>query len=375
MIVRAASLSLSLVLGLGALTACGAPASSTDDPGTQADALVTGASIASLARANVGHRACGKNSEGGTGYDSSCTGNGGLPEYWCADFARWVWAAAGVKEIGGLTAAAGSFYVYDENHGTLSHTPHVGDAVVFDYKGGGVADHVAIVSQVNGDGTIESVSGDWGGQSGSEAHFSATSSVVLNAPAYAHTVGSAPGIIGMTISGFISPAGVSEPAAPPVGCNVGGEEGTCIETSACAAKGGYKSTPGYCPGAADIQCCTKVAAPAGCGELKPGEALTPGQEKSSCDGVYTLAMQTDGNLVLYHNGKGALWATGTNGKGGHTAIMQTDGNFVLYNASSAALWNSKTWGHAGAYLAVQDDGNLVVYEGSKPEWASGTNGR
>ena len=68
-----------------------------------------------------------------------------------------------------LDAAAGSFYVYGQNHGTLSNTPAVGDAVVFDYQGGGVADHVAIVTQVNSDGTIETVSGDWNGDSGSEA--------------------------------------------------------------------------------------------------------------------------------------------------------------------------------------------------------------
>ena len=173
--------------------------------------------IAALAIANVGQGACTTNTLGGTAFDSSCSGNGGAPEYWCADFARWVWAAAGAGDVAQLTAAAGSFYVYGVNHGTLSSTPAVGDAVVFDYKGGGVADHVAIVSQVNGDGTIETVSGDWGGQSGSEAQFASTSHVVLNAPAYPGVVGTSPGIIGMTISGFVAPAGVAScvPAPPP----------------------------------------------------------------------------------------------------------------------------------------------------------------
>ena len=35
-----------------------------------------------------------------------------------------------------------------------------------------------------------------------------------------------------------------------------GVYGQCLSTSACAALGSYLSTPGYCPGAADIQCCT-----------------------------------------------------------------------------------------------------------------------
>ena len=117
-------------------------------------------------------------------------------------------------------------------------------------------------------------------------------------------------------------------------------------------------------------------APSGCGEILAGQGLTAGDTYSSCGGEYTLAMQTDGNLVLYHNGKGAIWATMTNGKSGFNMWRQTDGNFVLYNTKSAPLWNSVTEGHAGAFLAVQGDGNLVVYApGNVPVWASGTNGK
>lgn len=35
-----------------------------------------------------------------------------------------------------------------------------------------------------------------------------------------------------------------------------GVYGQCITTTACAAMGSYESTPGYCPGPADIECCT-----------------------------------------------------------------------------------------------------------------------
>jgi hypothetical protein len=38
-----------------------------------------------------------------------------------------------------------------------------------------------------------------------------------------------------------------------------GASGECILTSACAAMGGYVSTAGFCPGAADIECCTGPA--------------------------------------------------------------------------------------------------------------------
>ena len=137
-------------------SACsGAPGSSSPEELASSHAAlnatpqVSGSSIASLALANVGGSACGDQQPGGHSFDSSCTGNGGLPEYWCADFARWVWENVGARNTSELTAAAGSFYVYGQNHGTLKSTPALGDAVVFDYQGGGVADHVALVTKVN----------------------------------------------------------------------------------------------------------------------------------------------------------------------------------------------------------------------------------
>jgi hypothetical protein len=112
--------------------------------------------------------------------------------------------------------------------------------------------------------------------------------------------------------------------------------------------------------------------PTACGLFNPGEGLVAGQSETSCDGRFSLAMQTDGNLVLYEEGH-ALWATGTNGKLGYFMVMQGDGNFVLYDIHDKPLWASGTNGHDGSTLAVQDDGNLVVYEpGGHPAWASNT---
>ncbi|HEY2370323.1 MAG TPA: lectin, partial [Polyangiaceae bacterium] len=72
-------------------------------------------------------------------------------------------------------------------------------------------------------------------------------------------------------------------------------------------------------------------------------------------------------------GHGALWSTGTSGAG-HTLAMQGDGNLVLYDAASKPVWASNTSGHVGATLAVQNDGNLVVYQAGTPLWASNTSG-
>ncbi|MFD7027595.1 CHAP domain-containing protein [Streptomyces sp. NPDC059917] len=166
-------------------------------------ASASGSGIVDTARANVGDGACSTNSAGGTGFYSSCTGNFGTPEAWCADFAKWVWSRNGVN-VAGLTPAAGSFGTYN---GGLGSTPHVGDAVVFNYNGAGYADHVAIVASV-GNGTITTIGGNEGGVSG---NFSATSRVKESSP-FNSAVGSA--ARGQTISGYVSPIGGSEPTPP-----------------------------------------------------------------------------------------------------------------------------------------------------------------
>jgi hypothetical protein len=112
--------------------------------------------------------------------------------------------------------------------------------------------------------------------------------------------------------------------------------------------------------------------------LTPGHSLSPGQLIASCDGRFSLTLQTDGNLVLYHIGYPSvvpLWSTGTTGRGTTVAVMQTDGNFVLYDGAGHALWASGTGGNPGAFLNMQTDGNLVVYSSAgNPLWSSGTGG-
>ena len=103
--------------------------------------------------------------------------------------------------------------------------------------------------------------------------------------------------------------------------------------------------------------------------LLPGEVLKHGWYLESGNG-FELIMQDDGNLVEYDS-SGALWATGTNGRGSDFAIMQTDGNLVIYG-TNGALWASGTVGHPGAALVDQQDGNQVIYASGAPLWASNT---
>lgn len=94
----------------------------------------------------------------------------------------------------------------------------------------------------------------------------------------------------------------------------------------------------------------------------------------SSDGRFQLAMQTDGNLVVY-GPSGPLWSSSTYGTGSNNmAVMQADGNFVIYTQAGVPVWSSQT-GSNCARISMQTDGNLVIYDLSlKPIWATGTGG-
>ncbi|WP_249203339.1 protease pro-enzyme activation domain-containing protein [Burkholderia ambifaria] len=110
------------------------------------------------------------------------------------------------------------------------------------------------------------------------------------------------------------------------------------------------------------------------GEVTEGTTLRPSQIVYSASGSHRLAMQGDGNLVLYNTANGAaVWNSGTYGNAGAYAVFQTDGNFVIYSASGKALWFSSTTGTTfGQRLSVQDDGNMVIYRVSVPVFATST---
>src|SRR4051812_36724922 len=179
------------------------------------------AGAATLAAANYNKTAgtCAQNptsnSLGGSQFEYSCAGGySGGPEYWCADFAKWVWRNSGLS-VSGLTAAAQSFYTYGQSHGTFHSTAQPGDAVVFSSSRGGYADHVAVVTAVNSDGSVVTANGDWGGESGSMAHFAVTSSVVkITIPAAAASTGSWVAAENYYITGFVGASG-SGGSAPP----------------------------------------------------------------------------------------------------------------------------------------------------------------
>ncbi|MFE9428019.1 CHAP domain-containing protein [Kitasatospora sp. NPDC006697] len=187
--------------------------------GSTAASAATPSDVASLALANVGKGAgscstvnSSNNSLGGTAFNGSC-----VPEYWCADFAKWVWQNSGLNTTG-IDAAAASFVSAASSNGSTVHTsrsyvPQLGDAAVYGTH------HVGIVTAVNSDGSIQTTNGDFSGESGiSEAHFSVTSRVVnVSIPASQVPVGTLQTAVGsdMTITAYVTPSGYSAPTPPP----------------------------------------------------------------------------------------------------------------------------------------------------------------
>jgi len=123
--------------------------------------------------------------------------------------------------------------------------------------------------------------------------------------------------------------------------------------------------------------------------------LNAGDSVYSPDGRTYLAMQSDGNLVLYYSPFATwsqpIWSTGTYGNPGAYAAMQSDGNLVVYKkvciqvaggtqnlCGLNVLWASGTNKGSENIAEVQDDGNFVIYQTSGnviggPLWASNTN--
>jgi hypothetical protein len=109
--------------------------------------------------------------------------------------------------------------------------------------------------------------------------------------------------------------------------------------------------------------------------LTAGKSLGAGQQLISPNGRYMLAMQYDGNLVLYNVNTGVntgvLWSSGTGGHPGAYVTMQVDGNFVVYRSSGQPLWASNTVGTNANSATLQDDGNFVLYTAAGvPKWST-----
>lgn len=103
-------------------------------------------------------------------------------------------------------------------------------------------------------------------------------------------------------------------------------------------------------------------------------SLSAGQSIRSHDLRHQLIMQSDGNLVLYTEGR-PIWANYSTGIAGPRLTMQGDGNLVIYGQNGRSGWATMRVGRGPSTLVLQNDGNLVTYtnNGGIPTWATYTN--
>ena len=74
--------------------------------------------------------------------------------------------------------------------------------------------------------------------------------------------------------------------APGVCVLANGDTGTCIDTTVCNGMSGYVSSPGFCAGTSNIQCCTLAALPAD-GDASTGYITDAGADASTVTGITT----------------------------------------------------------------------------------------
>ena len=112
---------------------------------------------------------------------------------------------------------------------------------------------------------------------------------------------------------------------------------------------------------------------------KGQQLVSVGAKDKTClmskNGVFTLCLRSNGNILLSKNPAETLWKSNTAGKGTapYKLVMQTDGNFVLYDAGGKAIWYTSTAGKQATGVFLGEDGvvALKLADGSKP-WTEGS---
>ena len=90
----------------------------------------------------------------------------------------------------------------------------------------------------------------------------------------------------------------------------------------------------------------------------------------SWNGLYTLTMGQNGNVVESRSDGSPMWSTSTFVPNS-TLRAQPDGNMVVYGPTGVAIWNTTTWWSPGAQAVIQNDGNVVIYDTAwRPIWDS-----
>lgn len=84
---------------------------------------------------------------------------------------------------------------------------------------------------------------------------------------------------------------------------------------------------------------------------------------------YTLEFTAAGNLELADQFGIVIWESRTAGKGADKLAMQSDGNLVIY-CGSRPLWATNTAQDPGAFLTFLDGGLAICSADGRPVWSA-----
>jgi hypothetical protein len=102
---------------------------------------------------------------------------------------------------------------------------------------------------------------------------------------------------------------------------------------------------------------------AGKDRIVGGQTLPLNGTLTSLNGLYTIALQSDGNLVITRKDLGRpIWSSETDNDGATALTLGNDGILRLMAPEGRVVWQSQGGGSlASYYFQMQDDGNAVVY--------------
>lgn len=109
-------------------------------------------------------------------------------------------------------------------------------------------------------------------------------------------------------------------------------------------------------------------------KLLVGAGLIAPQKLVSSDGGFSLAMQQDGNLVIYNRLGTATWSTDTwslpAGQKPVKAVLKSSGSLVLIDAAGVERWSSRSDSPGVDRMVLQNSGILAIFAGQTIAWSS-----
>lgn len=110
--------------------------------------------------------------------------------------------------------------------------------------------------------------------------------------------------------------------------------------------------------------------PLGVQPIVPGYIFEVGVPVYSYDQTVKIVFQSDGNFVVYKNGKWiAQSKTYNHIPRADRAIFQVDGNLVLYKGTRP-VWNSQTWGLTKPLINITNNGFTINDRGTNNNWCN-----